>query len=241
MWCPQCRNEYKDGITECVDCGIALVEFDELPEEKKKTDRIDADFVEWAGNHPEALQSIMMQENKAKAELNQEEDEATVEAASKPYVSSAFRAEEYKSSGYSLISVGVVGIIALALVIFGIIPLNIGGPTKYLSYSVMGVLFVIFTCVGFKSLSEGKKIALKSEDEEKKQQEIFDWFIESFPAEDIDADCYHSGKVEELSEIECYYKRSENIKEKILAEYNGLDEAFLDKMTEDIYQRIYEN
>lgn len=30
-WCPKCRNEYIEGITTCVECGVELV--DELPEE----------------------------------------------------------------------------------------------------------------------------------------------------------------------------------------------------------------
>lgn len=30
-WCPKCKNEYIEGITTCVDCGVDLV--DELPEE----------------------------------------------------------------------------------------------------------------------------------------------------------------------------------------------------------------
>ena len=31
-WCPNCKNEYREGITECADCGVELV--DELPEEE---------------------------------------------------------------------------------------------------------------------------------------------------------------------------------------------------------------
>ena len=31
MWCPSCRSEYREGFTECADCGTALVE--ELPPE----------------------------------------------------------------------------------------------------------------------------------------------------------------------------------------------------------------
>lgn len=30
MWCPKCKTEYRDGITECADCGAKLVERDEL-------------------------------------------------------------------------------------------------------------------------------------------------------------------------------------------------------------------
>lgn len=30
-WCPKCRNEYVEGVTTCIDCGVELV--DELPEE----------------------------------------------------------------------------------------------------------------------------------------------------------------------------------------------------------------
>ncbi len=30
-WCPSCKNEYREGITVCADCGVDLV--DELPED----------------------------------------------------------------------------------------------------------------------------------------------------------------------------------------------------------------
>lgn len=26
MWCPKCKNEYVAGITQCADCGVALVD-----------------------------------------------------------------------------------------------------------------------------------------------------------------------------------------------------------------------
>lgn len=26
LWCPKCKNEYKEGITVCADCGCDLVD-----------------------------------------------------------------------------------------------------------------------------------------------------------------------------------------------------------------------
>lgn len=36
MWCPKCKNEYREGITVCADCGIPLVEaLDEAKEDRE--------------------------------------------------------------------------------------------------------------------------------------------------------------------------------------------------------------
>lgn len=46
MYCPNCRVEYRAGVTECADCGAPLVE--ELPPEPPEP----AATVEvWAGSH----------------------------------------------------------------------------------------------------------------------------------------------------------------------------------------------
>lgn len=47
MYCPQCKAEYRPGITVCADCGVPLVY--ELPEEepkKKPKTRPEEQFVE---------------------------------------------------------------------------------------------------------------------------------------------------------------------------------------------------
>ena len=40
-WCPKCKNEYREGITVCPDCGEALVSEEEL------TDWVSVHIMEW--------------------------------------------------------------------------------------------------------------------------------------------------------------------------------------------------
>lgn len=40
MWCPKCKNEYREGITVCADCKIPLVEF--LDESKENRELLHA-------------------------------------------------------------------------------------------------------------------------------------------------------------------------------------------------------
>ncbi len=35
MFCPHCRTEFVEGVSECVDCGVTLVAEDELPPESQ--------------------------------------------------------------------------------------------------------------------------------------------------------------------------------------------------------------
>ena len=37
-WCPKCRKEYPEGVTECADCNEPLVEA--LPDELRETARL---------------------------------------------------------------------------------------------------------------------------------------------------------------------------------------------------------
>jgi putative signal transducing protein len=38
MFCPECQGEYREGFTECADCGVQLV--DKLPEPEAARDQI---------------------------------------------------------------------------------------------------------------------------------------------------------------------------------------------------------
>lgn len=253
MFCPLCRSEYKEGITVCSDCKIDLV--DELEEVAQEDETVfDEDYVKWASEHSNELEELrqnevirerveaLLSEDKTEEEILQEVLASYSEENknNKSYVSMANKAEEYKSSGYTLLLVGIVGLIGLALIVFKVININLAGFSSYMTYIIMSILFLIFIVVGVRSVKESKKYAKDSEKEKELEKEIKDWFIESFSAGDIDADCHHTGPIDELEDAEQYFKRSENIKEKLVSKYNELSDEFVEKLVEDLYQDIYE-
>ena len=211
MFCPVCECEYKEGIELCPDCGVELVE--ELPEKTEEMSEVDA-----------LMESI-----------------SETEEITHHYVSKSERAEENKSSGISMVVVGGAGLIVMILLILGIIPLNIAGNAKMLSYSVMTFLFAVFLFIGIRSLMLTKQYMIDAEIENNIKEDILSWFKDSFNSSEIDSDAYKTGNINELSDIEIYYKRSDNIKEKIRAKYVDLDEAFLDQLTEELYEALFEN
>ena len=67
----------------------------------------------------------------------------------KVYQDMKAKAEDFKSSAYTLLLVGIVGIAALILMETGVLPFRLAGSGKYITYIVMGTLFVIFIVMGF--------------------------------------------------------------------------------------------
>ncbi|MDE5866499.1 MAG: hypothetical protein K2H31_07865 [Lachnospiraceae bacterium] len=72
-WCPKCKNEYVEGIKVCADCGTELVDSLEITE----------------------TEDIIADENPEDAEVQKA-------AWSRAYQNSAQKAEDNKSSGYTL-------------------------------------------------------------------------------------------------------------------------------------------
>lgn len=159
------------------------------------------------------------------------------------YQSSEAKAEDNKSSAYTLLAVGGVGFLAVLLIFFNVIPIyRNAGITKYLVCGVMGAMFVLFIVFGFVSMRDSKLLLVKAKSENSLRSEIARWCQENLDRFVIDAEIVEEGEqLEELTEEEKYYRRTERMRAAIDDKFMNLDEAFVDDFVDGYYQEMYED
>lgn len=149
------------------------------------------------------------------------------------------KAENYRSGAYSLISIGILGLVFMILCVSGVIPINMPGSSRIVSGIVMTLIFLIFLAVGVKSLDDAGKYQAMADREDKTTDEIHDWFIANYPKDIIDRAVFWEGDDDRGIE-EDYFRRYRYIKQVIEEKYEGLAPDHADKMVEDLYNEIYE-
>lgn len=306
-WCPQCKNEYREGIKVCADCGCELVEeiasddrgavifgeeeqmnslkkflefnkingvtvrFDE--EEKvhelwvRTRDKDAALDIAGVFLQKEAERAANMQlndfedlekyarhsfqENTKIVQNSREEDdkdtkkmsdssasddqETAVDRPSSVYMNNTEKAEDNRSSAWTLLFVGAVGIVIMILGMLDVIPLPVGNP--YMFYGVMIAVFLLFIVMGFASMKNAKIFAKKAESENTLRDAMVKWYQENLSGEAIDAEL---GDVEGLVEEALYFKRVQNLKEKFNHQFMNLDQGFLENfIDEEVYDKFF--
>lgn len=293
-WCPKCRNEYREGITVCAECGVELV--NSLEEcgkqafifgEKDKIERLQS-FLAYnkiettisfdEEDHTYQLsvgemkmkQAVKMTQVFLQQEEQMSEEEQTIEDKENvsedgnqeesfsqeqdalqeeytehheemkdyhAYQNSAARAEDNRSSAYTLLAVGSIGFVVILLMFLGVIPVYQNASlTKYLVCGVMGAMFILFIVFGVVSMRSSKVLFSKAKAEDSLMTEMEKWCQTNLSADKIDEGLFE----EELPEEQKYFKRTDKMKNMISDKFLNLDEAFLDHFIDEYYQKLYE-
>lgn len=225
-WCPKCLDEYREGILVCADCGSKLV--DELP--------VNQTGEETVYEEPD-IDSLEMAAEQFELEYDEEKDiEEEFYSSPGVYVNNEEKAEENRSSAYSLIIIGFIGIVAITLFFFDVLPVNMNNTSKYMITGVMGALFVLFFVMGIVSLRNFKILKEKAGKENNLTTTIKEWSLCEMSKEAIDNNFDFSDTPEELK----YFQRSQYIKDRINNQFMNLDEAYINRLVEEIYPDIFE-
>ena len=254
-WCPICRNEYKEGYTECAECKVALV--DELPDISEEDEiKISAEGMLFDHSKEiEALENLkamkqlkdmgLLPEDPSAENLSDEnadddnsirDDELPTGAA--PYVKASVRAENYKSSASALLSVGIIGLLFLVLCKTSIIKLPISAAMSSIGFVVMLLMFLIFIGIGIWSVSAAKKLSADAGNEDELTDNILAMASE-LSAEYIDGMAITEDE-NNLSEELKFFKRIEMIRKLITERFGSMNESFLSEQAENLYGIIYE-
>ncbi len=185
---------------------------------------------------PELARQLQQEEIEEMKELRQmERDRVSQKNA---YVDKRVKAGEYKSSGVVLVLVGGVGLLALVLMYFGVIPGFQSLKSNYMFMGVMGVLFLVFVVTGIMSFTKVKHILSQAAEDEDLMVRALKFMGEKLTREAVDHAISDAG---DGGEEEIYFKRAEYMENVLKNEFPDMEEALREKLVEERYSELYEN
>ena len=246
MICPKCGTEYREGFNECAYCHIALVEkleegvdaeelfkASESGEEEQELKEISPEeFIRLARSKGLTESDIMGAIDDTSPYDPEEERRENM----KPYRRASDRAEDLRSSAYTLLIIGVLGLVAVFLLYIGAIPIQFSGTGRYITTGTMFVMFLLFFIIGINSFRKIGPLTEEAEREEKKIEEIRNFFHESYTAESLDSEAMKGMD----ASVDAYFIRSSFMKAKLNERFMDLEPSFLEFIVDDLYSEMFE-
>lgn len=245
-WCPKCKEEYREGITVCAECGEALVESlkEDVQEERceaaaeetageesvpdmEETDDEPADY-DWdeeksAAEKDEDMQNAEMEEP--------EETDGLQEAKNTAYVKKADEYKDLVGTGYTFVILSVLGLVYLVLCQLKVIPISY----NILALIVLTAMFVIFIIIGISSFVKAASIKELIGSEEEESKSILSWLREHAGPDRLEA-----MKGEDESEEEYYLNLTEQLKGELKEVYMEAEDSYLEMLIEEYYSEVFE-
>ena len=156
----------------------------------------------------------------------------------KVYQDKKTKAEDLKSSAYTLFIVGILGIVAMILMELGFLPIQLAAPSKYITYGVMGAMFIIFIIMGISSLKSSKVYEKEAVTEDNLTEDIKKWTKENIDVKTLKEKASFE---EGVSEEEKYFRYFEFLKKSIKEKFGNLNASYLEAVCEDLYTELFEN
>ncbi len=228
-WCPKCRNEYYEGVKVCADCGCELVDSLEEPEDAAESRMREAIAAE---------ESDEEDAGKMSSGISEEVEKTRERIARGVYQNYEEKAADNKSSAYTLLAVGAVGLLVDILCFCDILKLPFNESSKFMILGVLGAMFLFFLVMGVTSMKNAGKYAKKAESEKELTKELEKWFAEHVTAEKVDADLFLEEEAD-FSEEQKYFKRFDKIEKMLSERFLNLNEGYMDRFVDQHYQDIF--
>ncbi|MDO4292035.1 MAG: hypothetical protein Q4C65_02275 [Eubacteriales bacterium] len=158
------------------------------------------------------------------------------EASGGVYEEAARKAENFKSGAWTLLTVGIIGLVLVILLVLGLLPLRLAPEARVSVFVVMGTLFGVFIAMGINSFSSYKKQTKEAVRESALKEELTRYCRENLSCQKIDSAC---GIADGEEAETAYFKRTAEMKLLISENFLNLNEEYLDHFVDEMYDRIY--